>query len=115
MWYGYLADAVVVAHVGYVAYVLVGQAAIWLGWALRGEWGRNLWFRVTHLIAICIVALEAVMGWTCPLTTWEHQLRTLAGQTVEAGSFMGRIFHNLIFLQCSEGVFDAMHVGFAAL
>jgi Protein of Unknown function (DUF2784) len=115
MWYGYLADAVVIAHVGYVAYVVLGQLAIWLGWILRRQWARNIWFRVTHLIAIVIVALEAAMGWTCPLTNWENQLRVLAGQEVEAGSFLGRLFHRLIFCQCPEGLLDGMHIGFAIL
>src|SRR5262245_43495173 len=30
MWYGVLADAMVIIHVAYVAYVVVGQLAIWL-------------------------------------------------------------------------------------
>lgn len=115
MWYGYLADAVVIAHVGYVAYVVVGQFLIMAGALFRRQWVRNFWFRITHLFAILVVALEAAMGWTCPLTTWEHQLRTMAGQGMEAGSFMGRLFQKLIFFRCSEQVFDAMHIGFAVL
>jgi hypothetical protein len=115
MGYGYLADAVVMAHVGYIAYVVVGQLAIMLGWIFRRQWARNFWFRTTHVIAIIIVALEAVMGWQCPLTHWENQLRALAGQQVEAGSFIGRLFHRLIFFQCPEAVFNAMHIGFAIL
>ena len=55
------------------------------------------------------------MGWRCPLTIWEAQLRELAGQPVEQGSFMGRLFHSLIYFQCDEWVFDAMHIGFAVL
>ena len=97
--YGLLADAVVCAHVGYVAFVLLGQVAIILAAAFRWEWGRNRWFRLSHLLAIAIVAVEAVMGWQCPLTTWEHQLRELGGQSFEASStFMGRLMHNLLFI-----------------
>jgi hypothetical protein len=115
MWYGILADFVVAVHVGYVAYVVVGQLAIWLGLLLRCRWARNIWFRATHVLAITIVALEAVMDWRCPLTVWEDQLRAQAGQPVGTGSFMGRLFHNLIFLDCGnrEWVFDALHIGFA--
>ena len=115
MGYGFLADVVVVLHVGYVAYVVAGQLAIWLGLLLGCRWARNVWLRASHLLAIAVVALEAVMGWVCPLTRWENQLRVLAGQEVTAGSFMGRLFHNLIFLDCHEWVFDAMHIGFAVL
>lgn len=115
MWYGFLADVVVVLHVGYVAYVVVGQLAIWLGLLLGCRWARNFWFRATHLLAIAVVALEAAMGWVCPLTRWEDRLRALAGQTTGTGSFMGRLFHDLIFLDCREWVFDAMHIGFAVV
>src|SRR5579859_7000881 len=113
MWYGILADIVVVLHGAYVAYVVVGQLAIWLGLLLRCRWARNIWFRVTHLIAIAVVALEAVMGWVCPLTRWERQLRAMAGKDMAAGSFMGRLFHDLLFFDCPEYVFDSMHIGCA--
>ena len=116
MWYGYAADAVVVAHVSYVAYVVLGQFVIWLGLFFRRQWVRNFWFRATHLIAIVVVALEAAMGWTCPLTRWEDQLRAMAGQTAGSGSFMGRMLHDIIFLNnVPEWGFDLMHIGTCAL
>src|SRR5262249_3447668 len=68
-----------------------------------------------HLLAIAIVALEAAMGWTCPLTRWENQLRELAGETTHSGSFMARLVHNIMFWNCPEWAFDAMHIGFAVL
>lgn len=97
--YGLLADAMVCAHVAYVAFVVLGQVAIILAAAFRWEWGRNRWFRLSHLLAIAIVAVEAVMGWQCPLTKWEYQLRELAGQGFDGSStFMGRMMHNLLFI-----------------
>ena len=115
MWYGYLADAVVIAHIAYVGSVVLGQVAIWLGWIFRRQWARNFWFRITHLLAIAIVALEAAMGWTCPLTRWENQLRELAGQTTQSGSFMAQLVHHSMFWNCPEWAFNAMHIGFAVL
>src|SRR5260370_5619864 len=97
MWYGLLADVIVVVHVGYVSYVVIGQLAIFAGVVLRWQWIRNFWFRVTHLVAISIVAFEAIMNITCPLTRWENQLRAAAGQPVSGETFMGRLLHNLIF------------------
>ena len=97
--YGVLADGVVFAHVLYVGYVVLGQLAVVLAAAGGWAWGRNRWFRLTHLTAIGVVALEAVMGWQCPLTTWEQHLRTLAGQPVDAGAtFVGRLLHQLLFI-----------------
>jgi hypothetical protein len=103
--YGVLADLVVLAHILYVGYVLVGQLAIIAAAAFRWELGRNRWFRVTHLLTIAVVALEAVMGWQCPLTKWEYQLRELAGQSFNGSdTFMGRLLHNLLFIdQYFEG------------
>jgi hypothetical protein len=103
--YGFLADLVVLVHISYVGYVLVGQLAIIVAAAFRWEWGRNRWFRLTHLLAIAVVALEAVMGWQCPFTKWEYQLRELAGQPFDGSqTFLGRLLHNLLFIdQYFEG------------
>jgi hypothetical protein len=115
MIYGFLADLVVVIHCIYIAFVLLGQAGITLGWALRWQWVRNPWFRVAHLAAIAFVAFEAAIDMVCPLTVWENQLRTLAGQGTRAGTFMGRLFHDLIFVSLPNHYFDWMYFGFAAL
>src|SRR4051812_33627883 len=39
--YGILADLLVAVHVAYVAYVVVGQLAIWTGWAFGCQFVRN--------------------------------------------------------------------------
>ena len=59
-----------------------GLLLILLGACLRWQWVRNRWFRVAHLLAIVIVAFEAINNIECPLTTWEYDLRRLAGQDV---------------------------------
>jgi hypothetical protein len=106
MWYGYLADLIVAIHVGYIAYVLIGQALIVLAAPMKWEWARNPWFRFTHLAAIGIVAYEAVMKIRCPLTVWEEQLRSLGGQTFSGSdTFMGRLLHNLMFIENMPEVF----------
>ena len=114
--YGNVADAIVFLHVLYVAYVVVGQAIIVLAGTFRTQWGRNPWFRWSHLTAIGIVAFEEVMGWTCPLTTWEQQFRTLAGQEWHADTFMARLTHALIFSQpWPQEVFAAVHISFCLI
>ena len=115
MWYGFLADLVAALHIGYIGYVVLGQAAILIGWAFRRQWVRNFWFRATHLFAIAFVAFEEIIGMVCPLTDWETSLRELAGQQTRAGTFMGRLFHDLIFLDLPSHYFFWMHVGFAVL
>lgn len=112
MWYGYLADFVVFVHVLYVGYVVLGQLAIMIAAPFKWQWARNPWFRYTHLLAIAIVAWEALNDIRCPITIWEEKLRALAGQDISAGqSFMGRMFHDLLFYpDLPEIFFNTLHV-----
>ena len=111
----FLADLIAIVHFAYVAYVVVGQALIVIGVVARWAWVRNFSFRVTHLAAISVVALEAAFGFTCPLTTWEHQLRRAAGQTVTERSFVADLVHKLMFFELPEWSFRVMHISFAVL
>lgn len=113
MAYGLLADAIVAIHVAYVSYVVLGQLLIWLGLALRWSWIYNPWFRWTHLLMIGIVGAEALLNIECPLTRWERHFRVLAGQQVSEASFVGRLLHNLIFVDWPPWTIDSLHVFFA--
>lgn len=115
MFYAWLADFLVAVHVAYVAFVIVGQIAILLGAALRWSWIRNRLFRIAHLVAIVVVAAEAVLGIPCPLTIWEAQLRRLAGQQAAEGTFIGRWLHDLLFFEFPPWVFTTTYVTFALL
>ena len=88
----YLADAVVVLHGMYVAFVVVGLLAIVCGFVCKWRWVRNRWFRNIHLAMIMIVAIEALVGITCPLTTLENYLRRQAGSSVRDELLLGSWF-----------------------
>jgi Protein of Unknown function (DUF2784) len=112
MWYGYAADGVVTIHIVYVGYVILGQLLIILAAPMKWQWARNPWFRFTHLLAIAIVAVEAIQGWTCPLTTLEGHFRDLAGQAFDGSeSFMGKLLHNMLFIpSIPQAVLDTGYV-----
>jgi hypothetical protein len=110
-----IADLLVFVHVLYVAFVVVGLILILLGALLRWGWVRNLWFRLVHLVAIGLVAIEAIVGIACPLTVWEDEFRRAAGQEVSGESFLGRWLHRLIYYDLPPWVFNALHIGFAVL
>jgi len=112
--YRFLADLVVVVHFAYVAFVVVGFLLILLGVVRRWRWVRNFWFRLVHFLAIAVVAAEALGEVTCPLTTWENQLRRAAGETVREGSFMGRWAHELLFFDSPQWVFTLSYCLFGA-
>ena len=106
MWYGVLADLVVGIHLAYVAYVVVGQLLIIVAAPMKWQWAKNPWFRFTHLLAIGIVAYEAIYNIRCPLTVWEEQLRALGGQTFDGSeTFMGRVLHSLLFVENMPEIF----------
>ncbi len=111
-----LADLIVAFHFCYVAFVIGAEIVILLGAAFRWRWVRVLSFRIVHLAAVALVAVEALAGAQCPLTTWEYQLRLRAGQTVEAQiSFFARLVRSVIFYDFPAWVFLATYVGFALL
>jgi hypothetical protein len=113
--YGLLADLVVGIHVGYVAFVIVGQVLIWAGWALGWRWVRNFWFRAVHLVMIGAVVFEELSGIRCPLTVWEEALRELAGQPVTGESFLGRALHWMLFYEAPGWMFRVGYLTTGAL
>ncbi len=108
-----LADLVLVVHVTFVAFVVVGLVLIWVGRFRGWVFVRNWWFRAAHLAAIGAVAAESLTGFVCPLTTWEDRLRLLAGdQQRYEGSFVQHWLHRLIFYDLDERVFTIAYVIF---
>lgn len=109
MFYRLTADAIVVLHMAYVLFVIFGFLLTIAGCALRWRWIRNPWFRGIHLAMILIVVAEAWVGMTCPLTTWEHQLRELAGGQVYQGDFIANLVHDWLFFDAPPWVFTAIY------
>jgi hypothetical protein len=113
--YTILADLIVAFHVAYVSFVIVGEVLILLGILFRWSWIRNPWFRWIHLMAIVIVAAEALLNITCPLTDWENSLRRLAGEPVTGGTFIGRLMNKILFYDVDEWILTTCYISFAAL
>ena len=105
MIYRLLADLLVVVHLAYVSFVVVGLLVILAGMVRRWAWVRNFWFRAAHFGLIAVVAAESLLNITCPLTRWEYQLRVLGGEQGQPGSFVGRLVHSIMFFDLPEWVF----------
>jgi hypothetical protein len=78
MWYRLLANSVVIIHVGFVVFVLLGGFLAW-------RWQRIAWLHIPT--ALYGVTIEFV-GWVCPLTPLENHFRGLAGQSGYTGGFV---------------------------
>jgi hypothetical protein len=78
MLYRFLADAVLVLHLLFVAFVVAGGLL-----ALRWRWMP--W---VHLPALAWGVIVELMGWICPLTPLENMLRAAGGEAGYAGGFI---------------------------
>jgi hypothetical protein len=78
MAYRILADAVLVAHLGFILFVVAGGFLV-------------CWRRVVawlHIPAAAWGVLIEFMGWVCPLTPLELWARSRAGETGYTGGFV---------------------------
>lgn len=115
-FYAFAADVMVFLHFLYVAFVVGGELLILIGGFRNWRWIRSIVFRILHLAAIAVVAVQELLGILCPLTVWEYQLREIAGQRAEWDiTFVGRIFRQLIYHDFPYWVFTFMYIGFAVL
>jgi hypothetical protein len=78
MWYRLAADAVLLLHLAFIAFVVLG-ALLALRWR---------WFAWVHLPAAAWGFIVELTGHICPLTVWENTLRAAAGQSGYAESFV---------------------------
>lgn len=109
-----LADALLLLHAGIVLFVVLGLPAVVLG-NLRGwSWVNRRRWRLAHLAAIGVVALQAWLGQICPLTTWEMALRAQAGQAVYGGSFVAHWVGRLLYWDLPPWVFVLAYTAFGA-
>ncbi len=110
-----VADLVLVAHVGVVAFVVLGQLLFVVGGVLHWAWVRKVWIRLAHLALMMFVVVQSWMGATCPLTIWEQLLRRQAGQTAYGGSFNEHWLSRLIFFDAPAWVFVLAYSVFGTL
>lgn len=87
MTYRLLADAVVVVHLAFVAFVAVGSLL-----ALRRPRLVAL-----HLPAVLYAAAIVTVGFDCPLTDLELALRDRAGQAGYEGGFVDRYLEDVLY------------------
>lgn len=87
MIYRVLADTLVVLHLGFVVFVVLGGLLVL-------KWPRVAW---VHLPAAAWGALVELTGWICPLTPWEQSLRRLGGEAGYAGGFVAHYLVRILY------------------
>lgn len=87
MIYSLLADITVILHLVFILFVVLGGLTV-LKWR---------WMAWVHIPAAIWGALIDLMGWICPLTPLENQLRRLADESGYTGDFTEQYLVPLIY------------------
>ena len=112
--YAILADVVLAVHVAIVWFVILGLVLTLIGGVAGWRWVRNPWFRITHLVTIAFVVLQAWVKQICFLTTWEIWLRDAAGQNLVGDSLVSRLLGRFIWIEAPTWVFVVAYTLFGA-
>lgn len=110
-----LADAILVSHLGVVAFVVGGEALFLFGGLRRWRWVRRRGLRLLHLAMMGFIALQAWLGQACPLTVWEQGLRRHGGQHAYAESFIEHWLARVLYVEAPWWAFVAAYTAFALL
>lgn len=113
MSYLVLADAVLVLHFAIVLFVVLGLPVIIVGNRAGWVWANGYWWRLAHMLAIGVVALQAWLGQHCPLTILESWLRARAGQPAYSVSFVAHWVQQILFYEAPLWVFAIVYTVFA--
>jgi len=87
MSWNLLADAVVLAHFAFVAFVIGGGFIAW-------RWPR---VAIAHVPALLWGSWIELSGWICPLTPLENHLRERAGESAYSGGFVEHYIIPLLY------------------
>jgi hypothetical protein len=102
MLYRLAADAVLLLHLAFVVFVVVGGFLAW-------RWRRLAW---VHVPCAAWGAVIELMGWVCPLTPLEVSLRRQAGQAGYEGGF---IEHYILPIVYPAGLTPTIQIGLGLL
>ena len=87
MGYRLAADGMMIAHLLYIIFVVVGGLLV-----VRARW--LLWL---HVPAVAWAIYVQFVGRACPLTSWEKGLRDLAGESGYDGGFIDHYLMPVIY------------------
>lgn len=93
-----LADVVVVAHLTYLAFIVVGG---YLAWRWR-------WLVPFHVAALVVGLVSITVGFECPLTDVENWFRERSGQTRYTEGFVDHYLTGRLFPHGHDALVQAL-------
>jgi drug/metabolite transporter superfamily protein YnfA len=103
--YNILANAIVLAHFLFIAFVICGGLLVI-------HWPR---LAVVHLPAAVWGAVVEIFGWVCPLTPLENHFRLLAGNSSYSGNFIAWYLLPLIYPENLTATMQQVFGGFVII
>jgi len=82
-----MADALLIAHLGFIVFAVAGAGLLWWWPRLAG----------LHLPAAGWAVLVEWNGWLCPLTEWENHWRLRAGEAGYPAGFVESVLLPVIY------------------
>jgi hypothetical protein len=99
MGYRLVADAAMVAHFLFLAYLVVGGFIAW-------RWPWTIW---THIAVALYGLFNVIVGWPCPLTHVENWGRARAGEATLPGTgFIDHYIAGVIYPQEHEALVQVL-------
>ncbi len=86
---GFAADTLMLIHLAFIVFVVLGGLLVW-------RWG---WLAWVHLPTVLWGAYVELAHKQCPLTPWEQSLRAMAGESGYSGGFIDHYLMPLIYPQ----------------
>lgn len=106
-----LGQIVLALHLVVIAFNVLGLVAIPLGAKLGWDWVRIRWWRILHVASWVVVAVQAVLGRACFLTSWQDGL---TGGGADDPMIM-RWVNGLIYWDLPMWAFTAIYLALFAL
>ena len=99
MWYRLVADAAMVAHFLFLAYLVVGGFLAW-------RWPWTIW---VHIAAALYGLFNVLIGWPCPLTHVENWGRARAGEATLPGTgFIDHYIEGVVYPRENEALVQVL-------
>ena len=95
---GLAADALVVLHLAFVVFVILGGLLVW-------RWPRWAWVHVPAFVWGAVIEFN---NWICPLTPLEQRLRAAEGEGGYSGGF---VEHYALPLLYPDGMTREIQIG----
>jgi hypothetical protein len=104
-----LAQAILAVHIAIAGFVVFGLVAIPLGARFGWPFVHIFWWRLLHVAAMGIIALQKLMGNSCFLSIWEFRLVEIASRIPHPTPLFQTIGEHVLYWNLPLWFFAALY------